>query len=188
VAGMLLLTGCSTSQPQDTGSPSVRSSVPSTTATSRSETIDTRVQPAVDAYVAFTTASNNASRNPLPFNSSYPPGADYKKFSFDPMRVQNDTYLANLASQKISFRGTPPTPRVHVTSVQLDAKPYPTVMLADCQTTDSDWQAYDQAGHQLPAAPASAPPPYLISAKMIYYKGHWGLQETTADTSHTCTG
>jgi hypothetical protein len=158
-------------------------------AASASPVIDPRAKPAVDAYTAFNTASNNASRDPLPFGSAYPETADYTRYSFDPIRAQTGAYLAGLAQQQVTFRGTtPPVPRVQVTSVALDAKPYPAVTLTDCQLLAPDWDEYDQAGHRVPDAPASAAPPYLITAKMIFYKSHWGLQSTTADTSRTCTG
>jgi hypothetical protein len=185
VVGLLILAACSSPQPRESESPSAATSK----TVSPSPTIDPRAQPAVDAYEAFAAASTNASRDPLPLGSTYAPAADYALYSFDPMRTQTSAYLAGLAEQKAKFRGsTPPTPRVRVKSVELDTKPYPTVMLTDCQSPTSDWDEYDQAGNRVPNAPATASPPYLVTAKMIYYKDHWGLQSTTADTSRTCTG
>jgi hypothetical protein len=142
----------------------------------------------VDAYKAFNTASNNASLDPLPLGSTYPPKADYSRYSFDPIRAQTSAYLAGLVEQRVKFRGTPPVPRVRIQSIDLDAKPHPSVVLTDCQSSASDWDEYDLDGSRVPLASASAPPPYLITATLIYFNGHWGLQSTTADTGRTCTG
>ena len=186
VLGVLALAGCSNPQPRDTTAPS--SPTATTGSPAPSSSIDPRAQPAVDAYTAFAAASTNASRNPLPLGSTYPAAADYTRYSFDPIRAQTSAYLAGLAEQKVRFKGTPPAPRVRIQSIDLDAKPHPSVMLTDCQKPGSDWEEYDDAGHRVPDAPASASPPYLVTATMIYYKDHWGLQSTTADTSRTCTG
>ena len=94
----------------------------------------------------------------------------------------------DVESQGVEFRGTPDTLHVTVSDIDLQASPWPTVMLKDCQT-GGDWQEYSiKTGKKVPLAENSdVPPPYLITARMIFYKNHWGLHSTTADKSRTCT-
>lgn len=183
VLALLLATvvaGCdSGDQPTDTPPPSSASSSPS-------PTIDPRAAPAVAAYEAYTRSSSNAARRPLPHGSQYPPAADFEKYSFDPARARYLAYVSALAESGVTFRGTPPSPRVRVISVEPDAKPYPVVTLTDCRTPAPDWRGY-RDDKPLPVASASVPPPYLITAKVIFYKRHWGVQSTSTDTSKTCT-
>jgi hypothetical protein len=175
------VTACDSAQPTD--APSASSSTRAEPAT----TIDPQAEPAIAAYNAFAKAAQNAERAPRPLGSDYPSAADFTRYSFDPLRSEFLGYVASLAEQDIQFRGAPPTSNVTVTSVDLRGKPYPTVTLSDCPTGTENWQAYDSAGKQLPvASPSSAPPPYLITAKVIFYKERWGVQSTTADTSRTC--
>ena len=150
-------------------------------------TIDPRAQPAVDAYEAFWSAASRALQAPKAAGSEYPPSADFARYSFDPVRGQYEAYLAGLAAQRVQFRGTPPRPRVAVTSVDQAAKPYPKVVLTDCQE-QTDWNQYvTGTDRKVPVASASVAPPYLITGTMIYYQGRWGLQSTTTATDRTCT-
>ena len=182
-----VLTACSSaSQPhEDTLSPDSSAQ----TLTTASQSVDPRAAAAVEAYRAFWRAAFNAQRHAVAAGGTYPAAADFARFSFDPARAIYVGYIAGLAAQGVQFRGTPPEPRVRVVSVEPGAKPYPLVMLSDCQTLTSDWNEYVTAtGKRVPVASASVPPPYEITAKVVYYKGHWGLQSTTTDTSRTCTG
>jgi hypothetical protein len=130
VMSLLVFSACTNQQPHDTASPSPSGS--STTARPSSSSVgDVEAQPAIDAYKAFDTAANNAYRAPLPFGSTYPPPADFTRYSFDPTRTEAETYLASLDHQGASFRGTPPVPRIRVQSIDLTAKPHPTVVLTD---------------------------------------------------------
>jgi hypothetical protein len=112
VAG-ILVSGCTSQQPRDGGTAASTPTTGTATVTS-SPSIDPHAQPAVDAYEAFNVASNNASLDPLPLGTAYPPMADYTRYSFDPIRAQTSAYLAGLAEQKVRFRGTPPVPRLRV--------------------------------------------------------------------------
>jgi hypothetical protein len=161
------------------------STAPGPTPTS---TIDPRAQPAVSAYMIFNDTSNAAQRHPVEHDQPWPPGADFTKTSFDPLRAQFTSFIWSLYEQGIEYRGTPPTPHISVKSVRLKAKPWPTVMLTDCQT-GGDWDEYViKTGKRVPLADNDkVSPPYLITIKMIYYEGHWGAQTITADKSRTCT-
>lgn len=175
-------TSCSDpDQPTDQG-PSTSAAVPA----SPSPTIDPLAQPALDAYRAFNETTNNASREPLSLGSKYPRRADFTRYSFDPLRGEFETYLAGLAQQRISYRGEPPVSNLTVISINPQANPYPLVVLTDCQI-GSDWGIYREDGTPVPDASAPVPPPYLVTAKVIFYKGKWGVQSTEADTSRTCS-
>jgi hypothetical protein len=143
---------------------------------------------AVQAYRAFWRTAVNAQRHPVAAGENYPPDADFGRFSFDPVRATYTGFISGLAAQGVQFRGTPPTPRVTVISVEPTAEPYPVVTLRDCQTPAPDWNEYVvSTGKQVPRASSTVQPPYEITAKVILYKGHWGVQSTTTDTSRTCT-
>jgi hypothetical protein len=192
-----VLAACSGApQPHDTLPPTAASSAtssgsesvspgsdPSTDASS-----DPQAAAAVGAYIAFWDAANEASRHPLPVTSTYPASADFTRYSFDPIRAQYVAYLGSLAQQGVRFSGTPPVPRVEVSRVSASATPYPTVSLTDCQASDTDWHAVvTETGRRVPDVPTTVAAPYLITAKLIYFQGHWGLQSTSTDTSRTCT-
>lgn len=150
--------------------------------------IDPQARPAVGAYESFWKASAAALRAPVAFNAKLPPDADFTRYSWDPARTTYRGYVAGLAEDGVAFRGTPPEPRLRVESVDLEAKPYPVVTLKDCQTPAPDWQSYVvRTGERAPEATQSPPPPYEITAKMIFYQNRWGLQDTSTDTSRTCT-
>jgi len=159
-----------------------------TSAPAPTSTIDPRAQPAVSAYEAFNDTSNNAQRHPVGHDQKWLPGADFTKTSFDPIRAEFISYIWGLKEQGVQYRGTPPPAHISVKSIRLDAKPWPTVLLTDCQA-GGDWDEYViKTGKRVPdAGNGKIPPPYLITAKMIYYEKHWGIQSTTADKSRTCT-
>lgn len=161
---------------------------PSATVTATGSATRAQAALAVEAYQAFWRAAINAQRHPVAAGDAYPQEADFARFSFDPVRATYTGFIAGLATQGVQFRGTPPTPRVSVISVEPAATPYPVVTLRDCQTPAPDWNEYVVAtGKQVPKASAAVQPPYEITAKVIFYEGHWGVQATTTDTSRTCT-
>jgi hypothetical protein len=155
---------------------------------SPTSSIDPRALPAVTAYEAFTDAAVNAQRKPIAPGEKWPSGADFTKHSFDPIKTQFMNYIWYLESRGLEYRGTPDTPHISVKSMALDATPWPTVVLTDCQTGGT-WDEYViKTGKRVPlAGNGPAPPPYLNTVKMIQYKGHWGIHSTTADKSRTCT-
>ena len=185
LGALLVLTASCTDSGVNTEPLPTTSATPSPTPKS---TIDPRARPAVSAYEAFSVAANNAQRHPVGHDQKWPPESDFTKFSFDPFRAQFTSFIWSLKEQGVEYRGTPDTPHVSVKSVRLNAKPWPTVMLTDCQT-GGDWDEYViKTGKRVPSAESGdVSPPYLITIKMIYYDGHWGVQSTTADKSRTCT-
>ncbi len=129
--------------------------------------------------------------HPFGPNEAYAPEANYAQYSFDPARFQENSYVWNLYQQGLVLRGTPPTSHVTVTSVDLQAKPYPAVTLTDCATVNGSWLPYYRdSGKPVPTVQpsgASAPPPYGQTVKVIYYKNHWGVQNADVDVSKTCS-
>lgn len=187
-AGLAVLAaaGCGGgSQPHLQTAPPATTSTPSATTTS---TIDPNAQPAFDAYSAFFAASLQAQRDPQKFVAGKDPTSDIAPYSFDPIRGLYVNYIKALTGQKAAFRGTPPAPRVRVKAVELNAKPYPRVMLLDCPTPAPDWQEYVLAtGKVVPQANGKVPPPYLLTVEVIYYQGRWGVSRIGGDKSRTCT-
>lgn len=182
------LGGCiNNPQPHD-DPPSTSASAPSTSRTP-SPTLDPRAAAALEAFRKFSTATFNADRRPLPKGKAYPAKADFTLYSWDPLRAQ---VLASLIAAErfgIAYRGTPPTPRITAVDVRLDADPYPTVVLTNCDTPAPTWEAYDPAtGKALPTTGSAVPPPYEAKVTLILFKGRWGAQSITADKSRTCTG
>jgi hypothetical protein len=176
----------STSAGASTPAPTLSSSTPGTPASSPA--IDPKAQPAVDAYLALDLALGRAQRNPPSLTASLPPGADFSRFAFDPLRTQLDTYLASLQKEGVAYRGTPPTPRVTVTSMSLTASPYPTVRLYDCPTVSTDWLPVNvKTGKPAPVPTTAHAPPFGTKIEMIRAADHWGARAVTPDGENTCT-
>ena len=151
-------------------------------------TIDPKARAAVKAYESFQAATINAQRKPVASGQGWPDGGDFTRFSFDPIKTAYVSYIWSLESQGVEFRGTPDTQHISVAAIDLKASPWPTVTLKDCRT-GGDWEEYSiKTGKKIPlAGNGDVPPPYLITAKIIFYKNHWGVHSTTADKSRTCT-
>ena len=158
---------------------------------SQTPTIDPNAQAAVTAYMNFVAARGEAMRNPRKLGGAdYLPAADFTKFAFDPARGQANAFIVSLSEQGQLFKGDPGRPRVSVDAIELDAKPYPTVVLKDCPTPTPTWRIYDaKTGKQMTMTlpPGTQPTPYLSTVEVIYYQGHWGVSKIDADTSRTCT-
>lgn len=153
-------------------------------------TIDPKAQPAVSAFLSFVAARAEALRNPRKLGQSFSPAADFTKFAFDPVRGQTNASVVSLSEQGQLFKGDPGRPRVHVDAIELDAKPYPTVVLKDCPTPTPTWRIYDATTGKamtMTLPPGTQPTPYLSTIEVIYYQGHWGVRKIDADTSRTCT-
>jgi hypothetical protein len=153
-----------------------------------SATLAPEVQAAADAYEAFNDAANNAQRKPVADGEKLTAAADFTKHSFDPLKTEYSAYIWSLESQGVEFRGTPYESHISVTKVDLKASPWPVVTLTDCPSGD-DWDEYSiKTNKRVPSADdGDVPPPWLVTAKVIYYKGHWGVQSTTVDKDRTCT-
>lgn len=187
--GALLAAGCSGGS-NDTPRTQTLTPSPSTATTTATPTptLEPQVQAALDSYLAFAKAAEVARRDPQAFLDGKNPAADFRQYSWDPMMIRYTVYVSKLAQQKVAYRGTPPQPRVVVQSVDMKAKPYPKVVLTDCQTPAPDWHAYRLAtGKRVPEPSSSIPRPWLITATIIYYKGRWGMAEASSDESRTCT-
>lgn len=172
--------------PADSGPTSTSSQT--TPANTQTSTTDSGMGPAIAAFIDYITATYNAQRAPRQPGEPYTPKEDFTRYSFDPMRSQENAYIASLAAAGEAFRGTPPMPRVHVTSIDLDGKPYPTVVLTNCPTPAPSWAAYDtKTNKNVPYTTTKVAPPYLSTVTVILHEGHWGVQKTSVDSARTCT-
>jgi hypothetical protein len=153
-------------------------------------TIDPKAQPAVDAYLAYMAASNNALRKPRALGQDFAPGADYTKYSFDPERSEFSDYISQLSSQGLKMAGDPGRPRPRVRSIDLAAKPYSLVVLTDCPTPALNWDAHEvKTGKNVTVPPpaGTVPPPYRTLVQVINYENHWGVSKITTDSGRTCS-
>ena len=182
----LLSTACSGGSSPTLETPtSTGATTPSVSATPTSS-IDPNAQPAVATYEAFVVASRAATEDPQAFASGK--NEDFTRSSFDPIQGLFTAYVMGLAREQAAFRGTPPRPRIRVKSVELDAKPYPRVVLLDCQTPAPTWEKYlTKTGKSVPSANGKVPPPYELTVEVIYYEGRWGASTVSSDKSRTCT-
>lgn len=139
---------------------------------------------ALSAYQSFSSATFAVERHP----ASTAERARLGAVSFDPARSKQLGYAVSLASQGVAWRGPPPAPRASVLSINIAAKPWPTVVISDCPTPAPSWQEYIvKTGAAVPVTASGASPPYEITANVILYRGRWGVQSTTVDRSRTCT-
>jgi hypothetical protein len=186
---LVLLAGCGHGSGDQNPSTNPDSPAPETTAsTSSTPPVDPKITAAVNAYLAFWRATNIAQEHPPKLGAPWPNGGDFTEYSFDPIKSQFAGYITTLNRQGQAWRGTAPSARVHVQASDLTASPYPTVMVANCPTNEPSWRQIDVAtGKPASTAPGAVPPPYLVTAEMIFYKGHWGADKVTPDTSRTCT-
>lgn len=149
---------------------------------------DPRVAAAVKSYEDFISAVNVTYANPpRKIGDPFPPGGNFRAYSFDPAQGQLISYVFSLTEGGIEYRGTPPTSRISVATTDLAAKPYPTVTLTDCPTAPPSWNAYyRKTGKPTTGRPSKVKPPYLVTVKVIYYEKHWGVQKLTPNASRTC--
>lgn len=173
-----------------TATRSKSSPMTSSPTSSQAPTVDPKAQPAVNAYMNFVAARAEALRSPRKLGQNFLPGADFTKFSFDPVRGQANAFVVSLSEQGQLFKGDPGRPRVSVDAIEPDAKPFPKVVLKDCPTPTPMWRIYDtKTGKAMTMAlpPGTHPTPYLSTVEVIYYQGRWGVWKIDADTSRTCT-
>lgn len=164
--------------------------VTSAPTSSPTPTIDPKAQPAVEAYLAYMTAANNALRKPRALGQEFAPGADYSKYAFDPARGSLSSIIQLLSSQGLMMTGDPGKPRIQLQSLEIGARPYPQVTLSDCPTPPVQWHPTDtktgkDASAPVPSGVAAAP--HKMTIQVIYYQGHWGVYKTTTDLSRTCS-
>jgi hypothetical protein len=174
-------------KPTATRSPTTSAASPTS---NPSPTIDPKAQRAVEAYMNFVAARDEALQHPRKLGESYEPHADFTRFSFDPAQGEADASIVSLGEQGLLFKGDPGRPRVNVAAIEPDAKPYPMVVLKDCPTPTPTWRIYDAKSGKdvtLPLPSGTQPTPYLSTVQVIYFQGRWGVSKIDADTSRTCT-
>ncbi|HET9656569.1 MAG TPA: hypothetical protein VFP72_14525 [Kineosporiaceae bacterium] len=144
----------------------------------------------MDAYLKFTEAVNTAERKPRQLGQAIDPAADYGKYSFDPVRGQENAYFLYLWKQGWVRRGTPPTPHPQVVRTDLAAKPYPTVVLTNCSSPSPDWENnyYDVKSGQAVPDPYATRTPLTTNVQVIYYEDHWGVYKIDHLTDQPCAG
>lgn len=165
-------------------------SVTSSPTSSPTPTIDPAALPAVNAYLAYMTAANNAVRKPRALGQEFAPGTDFTKYAFDPARGSLGSTIQLLSSQGLMMTGDPGKPRIQLQSLEIRAKPYPQVTLSDCPTPPVGWHPVDKRTGKDASAPLPtgiASPPYRMTIQVIYHQGHWGVYKTTTDLSRTCS-
>lgn len=173
-----------------TATKSASSSATTSPTSSPTPAIDPKAQPAVDAYLAYITASNNALRKPRRLGETLASDADYSKYSFDPAKSSLSAIILQLSTQGLKMTGDPGKPRTQVQSLELEAKPYPLVVLSDCPTPPVQWHPTDAKTGKDVSAPLPsgvAAPPYKTTVQVILFQGHWGVSRTKSDSSRTCS-
>lgn len=184
------IAGCTNSSQPHTQTPSTSSTVsaPTKSTATSSAPVDPAARPAVDAYLKFTEAVNNAERKPHQLGQAVDPVADYGKYSFDPVRSQENAYFLYLVQQGWVRRGTPPVPRPLVVSTDLAAKPYPTVVLTNCSSPSPGWERnyYNAKTGQAVPDPYATRTPLTTSVQVIYYEDHWGVYKIDHLTDRPC--
>ena len=187
------LVGCSSGSQPHTQTPATASTLPVATtsaAMTSSASVDPGAQPALDAYLNFTAAVNNAERKPRKLGQAIDPAADYAKYSFDPARQQEDSYFLYLAQKGLVRRGTPPTPHPQVATVNLGAKPYPTVVLTNCASPSPGWEQtyYDVKTGKAVPDPYATQSRLTLSIQVIYFEKHWGVYKIDRVAGQPCAG
>ncbi len=155
---------------------------------SASSTVDPLALPALRAYEAGIEATRNAARHPFDEGDQIAAKADFTRYMFDPFLTTYKFYIWNMAETSGEYRGTPPRLNVVIKSLNLSAKPWPTVILSDCQTGGKDWRLYDsRTGKVQPRVKQKVSSPYQSTVTMIFFEKHWGIQKLTLDKSRTCS-
>lgn len=189
LALLLLTAGCSNNdvtEPQSSPSSSAASATETATGTP-SPSVDPRAEPAVDAYTNFMAAVFEAEKHPGAIGEALPPEQDFTKYSFDPARARQVSFISLLSTRGWEYRGSPPTTRVSVTGIDLSASPYPTVTLVDCPLPSPAWGAYDvKTGKAIPTPTTTSPLPHPTTAEVINYQGRWGVHRLTPK-DETCS-
>jgi hypothetical protein len=177
------LGGCSTA----TAGKNDQRSGSSAAATSAARTADAS-HAAVQAYLAFRAVSYQAERAPEDYITWL---GKLNATAVDPARTDEEHKLFQDRALAWAYRGTPPTSRTSVQTIALDAKPYPSVIVADCPTVSATWRVFDIKKNkplQEVFPSGTAKPPYPTTATVIYSQSHWTVQQINTDVRRTCTG
>ena len=119
----------------------------SSASASATEQVPAGAQDALQAYVSFQAALAAAQANPVSASADETPpaDADVSQWSWDPLRADMVSYIHDLADQQVHFEGTRPQLHPRVESVDLDADPWPTVVISDCADSDA-WDPFSEDG------------------------------------------
>lgn len=152
-----------------------------------SGTADARVLAAVHTYEAFNRTLAEAQRHPVAVGRSYPTEANFSRYSFDPLRAENESAISELSLRKRAYRGTPPTSDIRVTSIDLGAEPSPTVTLSDCRAGRARWRPYDTRTNKVVAGREERTSSRLgLTVRVIFYHQRWGVQTIEPDPNRAC--
>jgi hypothetical protein len=73
----------------------------------------------------------------------------------DPARTEEEQQLFQDRALAWAYRGTPPASRTSIQTIALDAKPYPSVVIADCPAVSATWRVFDIKKEQAATAGVS---------------------------------
>ncbi|MCE0538628.1 hypothetical protein LWF15_24315 [Kineosporia rhizophila] len=179
------LVACSDSGGDSTAEPSA-SVAPSTA--EPSPTVDPEVQKAVDAYLAYSAASNKAQENPVGKGEKLPKEADFERWSFDPARAQTLVDIHVLDTYNAEYRGNAPESHVDVESSDLAASPYPLVKLTDCLVPRGEYVPFNRkTGKPLRlTGGANLEEPYLSMIEVVKVDDRWGVRSLEVQQEGTC--
>jgi hypothetical protein len=143
---------------------------------------------AVNAYVSYVQAADNAERHPPRLGDLIDPAADYTRYSFNPVRGQEAEFISYLVTNHQALRGTAPVPHPAVVSVRRRGEPYLTVTLTDCLHTPADWQRYDlRTGATVPD-PNATVTTQRTKIEVVYLQGRWGVRTIDPVPGRPCPG
>lgn len=140
-------------------------------------------QPAVDALAAYATAVAKAWADPAHANT-----AEIEKYANGQAAIAQINALKQAKEEGLAYRGTRPTSRVTVVSMELAAA-VPKVVLRDCalDSTTGPYVLYVVAtGKPAPQPTLSVPPPYAKSITVLKISGAWTVSAITTDATKTC--
>ncbi|MBT0774278.1 hypothetical protein KIH74_35370 [Kineosporia sp. J2-2] len=183
---MVLLAACSTegSGAAEATPSDERPAAVNTTASAS----DGRAAEAIAAYEAFLEATVVAEKEPVKKGKSLPPEGDFERWSYDPARIQTLTYIHSLAAMGAEYKGKAPVSHVRVKGVDLEAEPYPQIVLIDCAVPDPSYRPYDaKSGNKLElTSDSNITDPYESTVEMIRVGKRWGVKSIDVKEEGTC--
>jgi hypothetical protein len=154
-----------------------------------SGTADSRTLAAVHTYEAFNRTIAEARRHPVAVGrQALPYEADFTRYSFDPVRAEYESAIAELSDKKWRYRGTEPKSDIKVTSIDPETSEGPTVTLSDClRTVKPGWVVYDVlTDTPVKDKAVLTPPVQALSITVVFTRLRWGVQTVTKDTKRKC--
>jgi hypothetical protein len=198
----LALASCSSSGRTHTQSFSPSPSVPPSTSTVNSSpstspasstrpprkdvptpTVTASAQGAVNAYIAFYNSSTLADRDP-----AHADLATLNQYLTGKALTLFDGTYKGMKRSGLAYRGTPPAPRVKISSVLSSTA----IFLSSCPLVSKPdpYVEYHVSTKKVVATGKlrSPAPPYLLTLPMKKVFGKWKLTDVVQDTSKTCKG